>query len=52
VRIDLPNGIEFQVAEIGSGTTSAEGTVRLDLRASYAQFNRLNHTGRGLVRGK
>ena len=52
VRIGLPNGIEFEVAEIGSGTTSAEGAIRLDLTSSYAQFNRLNHTGRGLVRRK
>jgi hypothetical protein len=51
VRIDLPAGIEFEVAEIGSGTTSAEGSIRLDLKNTYAQFNRLRHTGRGLVRG-
>jgi hypothetical protein len=52
VRIDLPNGIEFEIAEIGSGTTSAEGTIKLDLKNSYAQFNRLRHTGRGIVRDK
>lgn len=50
VRIDLPQGIEFDVAEIGSATTKAEGTIRLDLKSTYAQFNRLRHTGRGLVR--
>jgi hypothetical protein len=50
VRIDLPTGIEFSVAEIANGNTRAEGTIRLDLRNSYAQFNRLKHTGRGLVR--
>ena len=50
VRIDLPHGIEFSVAEIANGNTTAEGTIRLDLKNSYAQFNRLKHTGRGLVR--
>jgi hypothetical protein len=31
VRIDIPNGIEFERAEIGSATTSAVGAIRLDL---------------------
>jgi hypothetical protein len=52
VRIDLPNGIEFSVAEIGSGVTSADGTIRMDFRNTYAQFNFLRHTGKGLVRDK
>jgi hypothetical protein len=52
VRIDLPNGIEFSVAEIGNGVTSAEGAIRLDLKNTYAQFNRLRHTGKGLVRDR
>jgi hypothetical protein len=50
VRIDLPQGIEFGIAEIGSGTSEANGAIRFDLRNSYAQFNRLRHNGRGLVR--
>jgi hypothetical protein len=51
VRIDLPNGIEFDIAEIASGSTRASGAVVLELDDSYGQFIRLHHTGAGLVRG-
>lgn len=50
VRIDLPNGIEFSLAEIGSASTSARGAVPLDLNDSYGQFSRLRQSGRGPVR--
>ncbi len=51
VRIDLPNGIEFEFAEIGSGTstTGTESAVKLDLKDSYGQFNELRHSGTGVV---
>jgi hypothetical protein len=52
VRIDLPNGIEFEIAEIGSGSTQATGAISLDLDDSYGQFNLLRHTGRGIVRSR
>src|SRR5580704_5119688 len=36
VRIDLPHGFEFRIAEIGSGTTRATGAVALhDLQNTY-----------------
>ena len=50
VRIDIPNGIEFELAEIGSATTKATGAIALDLRDSYGQFNVLRHSGSGVVR--
>ncbi len=50
VRIDIPNGIEFEIAEIGSATTKATGPIELDLNDSYGQFNRIHHTGQGVVR--
>lgn len=50
VRIDIPNGIEFEIAEIGSATTRATGPIELDLTDSYGQFNRIHHTGKGVVR--
>ena len=50
VRIDIPHGIEFEIAEIGSATTRATGAVALDLDDTYGQFNRIHHTGRGVVR--
>jgi hypothetical protein len=45
VRIDIPNGIGFELAEIGCGTARATGTVELDLDDSYGQFNVLRHSG-------
>ncbi len=49
VRIDIPNGIEFEQAEVGSASTEASGAIRLDLKDSYGQFNRLRHSGKGVV---
>jgi hypothetical protein len=49
VRIDLPNGIEFELAEIGSATTKASGVIALDLDDTYGQFNALRHSGTGVV---
>jgi len=49
VRINIPDGVEFEVAEIGSATTRAAGAIELDLKESYGQFNMLRHSGRGVV---
>jgi len=51
VRIDIPNGIEFEFAEIGSATsaTGKQSAVTLDLQDSYGQFNVLRHSGTGVV---
>jgi hypothetical protein len=49
VRIDIPNGIEFELAEIGSATTKASGAIALDLDDTYGQFNVLRHSGTGVV---
>jgi hypothetical protein len=49
VRIDIPNGIEFEQAEVGSASTQADGAIKLDLTESYGQFNRLRHSGSGVV---
>lgn len=35
VRIDIPNGIEFEIAAIGSASTKAAGPISLDLNDSY-----------------
>lgn len=50
VRIDIPNGIEFEIAEIGSASTRSIGAIQLDLHDTYGQFNKIHHTGRGVVR--
>jgi hypothetical protein len=49
VRIEIPQGIEFETAEIGSATTTAKGAIPLDLTDTYGQFNLLRHSGRGVV---
>jgi hypothetical protein len=49
VRIDIPNGIEFEQAEIGNASTKATGAIELDLKDSYGQWNVLRHSGGGVV---
>jgi len=49
VRISIPNGIEFEDAEVGSAKTRATTAIRLDLANTYGQFNRLRHSGKGVV---
>ena len=51
VRLDMPEGIEFALAEIGSASTKATGAVPLDLDDSYGQFNMLRFNRHGVVRG-
>jgi hypothetical protein len=52
VRIDIPNGIEFELAEIGSASTRASGTIPLELDDTYGQFNILRHSGTGVVHAR
>jgi hypothetical protein len=49
VRIDIPNGIEFEQAEIGSASTTTSGAIAMTLKDCYGQFNRLRHSGGGVV---
>ncbi|SDF42612.1 DUF1326 domain-containing protein [Limimaricola pyoseonensis] len=53
VRIQIPGGIEFETAEIGSASTRSgpDSAIALDLSDSYGQFNQLRHSGRGVVHG-
>ena len=50
VRIDIPDGIEFDIAEIGSATTTATGPIELALNDTYGQFNRIRHSATGVIR--
>ncbi len=50
VRIDIPNGIEFERAEIGMASTTCSGPITLGLDKTYGQFNILKHSGTGVVR--
>lgn len=49
-RIDLPNGFEYELAEIGSGSSRSQGNIELDLQDSYAQFAQLHMNNHGLIR--
>jgi len=50
VRIDLPQGFEYELAEIGSGAGRSRGTIALELQGTYAQFARLHMNNKGLIR--
>jgi hypothetical protein len=42
-------GVEFEIAEIDSASTAALGKIPLELKDTYGQFNRLRHSGRGVI---
>ena len=48
-RINLPNGFEYTVAEMGSGTSKSMGAIPMELTASYGQFANLHMTTQGVV---
>jgi hypothetical protein len=50
VRIDLPGGFEYELAEIGAGTSQTKGNVPIELKNSYAQFARLHLNNHGVIR--
>ena len=50
VRIDIPQGIEFELAEIGSASTKANAAIELDLEDCFGQFNVIRHSGTGVVK--
>ena len=49
-RINLPNGFEYTVAEMGSGSTKLTGAIELELTDSYGQFNILHMNQDGVIR--
>lgn len=51
VRIDIPSGIEFEQAEVGSASTKTTGAIALELNDSYGQWSVLRHSGSGVVHG-
>lgn len=52
IRIDLPRGIEFELAEIGRGSTRTSAAVALTVEDTYGQFNRFHLSNNGIVRRK
>jgi hypothetical protein len=49
-RIDLPNGFEYTLAEMGSGTTKTSGNIQLEMTDSYGQFANIHLGNHGIVR--
>lgn len=49
-RIDLPQGFEYAVAEVGRGWATASGAVAHTVENSHAHFAALHMTGSGVVR--
>jgi hypothetical protein len=44
--------IEFEIAEIGSGTTKTTASIALDLMDTYCHFTVLRQSGKGVVRSR
>ncbi len=51
IRIDLPHGMEFEIAEIGSASTTASTTISQVFTDTYGQFNTFRITGNGFDHG-
>lgn len=49
-RIELPNGFEYKVAEVGTGRTTVGGALPLELDGTYGQFNLLHMNQDGVIR--
>ena len=49
-RIDLPHGFEFELAEMGSGTTTTSGAIELSFEKSYGQFAEIHLGNKGVSR--
>ncbi len=50
VRIDLPNGFEYSIAEVGSASSNVRGPIPLILKNSYGQFAHLHLNNHGPIR--
>ena len=49
-QIALPEGFEYAVAEIGSGTSKTRGPVQVEMKDTYGQFARSHINNHGVVR--
>ena len=49
-RINLPNGFEYTVAEMGSGSSKLTAGIELELTDSYGQFSILHMNQDGVIR--
>jgi hypothetical protein len=49
-QIVLPDGFEYEVADIGSASTRTSGPMTVELRDSYGQFANIHLNSNGVVR--
>jgi hypothetical protein len=49
-RIDLPDGFEYTIAEMGTGTSKVTAGLKLELNGSYGQFSILHMNQDGVIR--
>jgi hypothetical protein len=49
-RIDLPDGFEYSIAEMGSGSSEARGPIAIAFDKSYGQFAHIHLNNQGVVR--
>jgi len=49
-RIDLPDGFEYSIAEIGSATFRTTGPIEMSFEDRYAQFAHLHLNNHGIIR--
>ena len=51
IRIDIPNGFEFAIAEMTSGTTNTEGIIDLpNNKDTHSHFSELHWNNSGIIR--
>jgi hypothetical protein len=48
-RINLPNGFEYDIAEMGRGWATTEGPIAIELADSHAHFAKLDMTQSGVA---
>lgn len=49
-RIDIPNGFEYRLAEVGRGWSKTSAPIALELNDSHGQFAHVNLCQSGIVR--
>ena len=49
-RIDLPDGFEYSLAEMGSGTFKTSGPIAMSFQDRYAQFAHIHLNNHGVVK--
>jgi hypothetical protein len=48
-RIHLPDGFEYEYADIGSASSTSDGPVPVEIKSSYGQFAHLDLDSHGVV---